>query len=174
MYHYLHQSTHWGFQSYNPQLGLIVEIFCTFLNVHEHTVSYNWIFSPRNGKRIDFSSGHSGMILSRSGALIVVSADLSDSGSNFSCVAENNAGRRVSPPATLTVFGKSHGTVGMICVYSRAHLDYMTPPCNIRHITIWSLFKNGLGPLKTKYPSNTSPPLLPSCNPGSWFCLTGS
>ncbi len=37
--------------------------------------------------------------------LIVVSARVSDSG-NFTCVAENLADVRHSPPAQLTVFGK--------------------------------------------------------------------
>ncbi len=34
----------------------------------------------------------------------------------------------------------------------RAHLDYVTQPCDIRHMTILLLFKNELGLLKTKSP----------------------
>ncbi len=49
-----------------------------------------------------------------------------------------------------------HQVLRSVCTMLRVHLDYVTQPCNIGHITIWSLFKNGLGPLKTKTPPNRS------------------
>ncbi len=55
----------------------------------------------------------------------------------------------------------------------RAHLDYLTQPYDIGHMTVWSLIKNGLGPLKTKSPPKTSP-LSPPYKPPSWFGLEGS
>ncbi len=39
----------------------------------------------------------------------------------------------------------------------REYLDYVTQPCDIRHMTIWSLFKNGSGPLMTKSQPNFFP-----------------
>ncbi len=42
-----------------------------------------------------------------------------------------------------------------------AHLDYVSQPCDIRHMTIWSLFKNGLGTLKTKFPPFPLPGIPP-------------
>ncbi len=48
----------------------------------------------------------------------------------------------------------------------RAHLDYVTQPCHIGHMTILSLFlKKGLGSLKTiSHPHNT-PPFRSPCTP---------
>ena len=43
-------------------------------------------------------------IISNEGNLLIVAAKLSDM-ANYSCVAENVANRRVSPPARLTVYG---------------------------------------------------------------------
>ncbi len=58
----------------------------------------------------------------------------------------------------------------------RAHLDYLTKPCDVGHMTIWTLFKNRLGPLKTKFPPNTSPHPTPSLESPllilSWGVLT--
>ncbi len=55
----------------------------------------------------------------------------------------------------------------------RAHLDYVTQPCDILHMTVRSLFKNGLGPLKTKSPPTHPPSLTPSRNPTPDFVLRG-
>ncbi len=43
----------------------------------------------------------------------------------------------------------------------KAHLDYGIRPCDIEHMTIWSLFEKGLGPLKKispPYPLPRYPP----------------
>ncbi len=55
----------------------------------------------------------------------------------------------------------------------RAHLDYVTQPCDIGHMIIWSLFNNELAPLKTKSPANTSPHPTPSLEPPPDFVLRG-
>ncbi len=55
----------------------------------------------------------------------------------------------------------------------KAHLHCVTQPYDIRHMTLWSLFNNGLGPLKTKSPPITSPTLpLPKIPPPD-FVLRG-
>ncbi len=51
---------------------------------------------------------------------------------------------------------------------------YLTKPCDIRHMTIWSLFKNRVGPLKTKSPPNPIPPPYPLPGTISRFCFERS
>ncbi len=70
-------------------------------------------------------SSERGLILSGSDSLIVVSARLSDSGSNFSCVAENNAGRRISEPATLTVYGRPDQYVPIVVISNYQGVLYL-------------------------------------------------
>ncbi len=56
----------------------------------------------------------------------------------------------------------------------RAHFDYVTQPCDISHMTIRSLYKYGLGPLKTKAPTQHICPTLPSpWKPPPDFVLRG-
>ena len=57
----------------------------------------------RNGVTVDPKQDPN-YIISNEGNLLIAAARLSDV-ANYSCVAENVAGRRVSPPATLTVYG---------------------------------------------------------------------
>ena len=66
----------------------------------------------RNGVPIDPSS-ESNFIVSSSGSLLILQAQLSDT-ANYSCVAANVARQRTSPPALVTVFSKyfsSHHSV---------------------------------------------------------------
>ena len=63
------------------------------------------IIEIRNGKAIDLSRDKN-YLLSGSGHLMIVSARFSDAG-NYSCRAENVAGVRNSPLATLTVYGRT-------------------------------------------------------------------
>ena len=61
------------------------------------------IFWLRNGERLDVASD-TNFIISNDGNLIVSQARLSDAG-NYSCGALNIAGRRLSDPARLSVYG---------------------------------------------------------------------
>lgn len=63
--------------------------------------SVSWL---RNGAGIDVTQ-EPNYIISNEGNLLVAAARMSDM-ANYSCVAENVAQRRVSPPARLTVYGK--------------------------------------------------------------------
>ncbi|XP_043202701.1 netrin receptor UNC5C-like isoform X2 [Amphibalanus amphitrite] len=65
----------------------------------EPTPSISW---TKNGVTIDPKQDPN-YIISKEGNLLIVAAKLSDM-ANYSCVAENVANRRVSPPARLTVF----------------------------------------------------------------------
>ncbi len=64
----------------------------------------------------------------------------------------------------------------VLYLYLRPHLDYVTQSYDIGHMTVWSLFKNGLGPLKTKFPTFTTPHPTPSLETPllflSWGVLT--
>jgi len=62
------------------------------------------VFWQKDGERIDVEADIN-FIISHEGSLIVNQARLSDSG-NYSCGAVNIAGRRLSDPATLTVYRK--------------------------------------------------------------------
>ena len=59
----------------------------------------------RNGLPIEPKKEGSNLIVSNEGHLLVVQARLADMG-NYTCVAENVAGRRLSDTAVLTVLGK--------------------------------------------------------------------
>lgn len=60
----------------------------------------------RNGVVVEPKKEGSNLIVSSEGHLLVVQARLADMG-NYTCVAENVAGKRVSDTAVLTVLGKS-------------------------------------------------------------------
>ncbi len=49
----------------------------------------------------------------------------------------------------------------------------MTQPCDAIHMTVWPLFKNGLGPLKTKSPPYIPPPFPTPLIPPPDFVLRG-
>ncbi|KAF0301460.1 Netrin receptor UNC5C [Amphibalanus amphitrite] len=70
----------------------------------EPTPSISW---TKNGVTIDPKQDPN-YIISKEGNLLIVAAKLSDM-ANYSCVAENVANRRVSPPARLTVFAVDGG-----------------------------------------------------------------
>ncbi len=56
-------------------------------------------------------------------------------------------------PATSKGTSSCTGTLLAVCFWKfpfRARLHYVTQTCNVRDMTIWSLFNNELGPLKTK------------------------
>ncbi len=53
---------------------------------------------------------------------------------------------------------------------TRAHLDYVTQPCDIWHMAILSLFKWVRTP-QDKIPSQHIPHPTPSLEPSSWLCL---
>ena len=59
----------------------------------------SWI---KDGRKI--AEDEDGIIVTTEGHLIIVSARLTDSG-NFTCVAENLAGSRRSPPAEIVIYG---------------------------------------------------------------------
>ena len=59
----------------------------------------SWI---KDGRKI--AEDEDGIIVTTEGHLIIVSARLTDSG-NFTCVAENLAGMRRSPPAEIVIYG---------------------------------------------------------------------
>ena len=59
----------------------------------------------RNGVVVEPKKEGSNLIVSSEGHLLVVQARLADMG-NYTCVAENVAGKRVSDTAVLTVLGK--------------------------------------------------------------------
>lgn len=60
----------------------------------------------RNGVPVETrkESSSSGLIVSGEGHLLIAQARLADMG-NYTCVAENVAGKRLSDTAVLTVFG---------------------------------------------------------------------
>ena len=60
----------------------------------------SWI---KDGRKL--AEDEDGIIVTTEGHLIIVSARLTDSG-NFTCVAENLAGSRRSPPAEIVIYGE--------------------------------------------------------------------
>lgn len=60
----------------------------------------------RNGVPVEPKKEGSNLIISSEGHLLVVQARLADMG-NYTCAAENVAGRRLSDTAILTVLGTS-------------------------------------------------------------------
>ena len=62
------------------------------------------VYWLRNGATLEPDTN---IIVSSEGHLLVSQARLQDT-ANYTCVAENIAARRISDPALLTVFGKSH------------------------------------------------------------------
>jgi len=74
------------------------------LNKRTHDARCVQVFWLKNGERIDVQRDIN-FIISHEGSLIVNQARLADFG-NYTCGAQNIAGRRLSESAVLTVYGQ--------------------------------------------------------------------
>jgi len=72
-------------------------------------IFYFQVFWLKNGETVDVQQERN-FIISNDGGLIINQAHLFDSG-NYTCGAQNIAGRRVGEPAVLTVYSKYRSNI---------------------------------------------------------------
>jgi len=88
------------------KLHRVISVQFSYVNLYTRfNVVGCQIFWLRNGDRLDVAAD-TNFIISNDGNLIISQARLSDAG-NYSCGAQNIAGRRLSDPARLSVFGST-------------------------------------------------------------------
>ena len=128
-----------GYLSTRPWLAFMTTAYCTVILFSVLPLVWHvQVFWLKDGERID-AERDINFIISHEGSLIVNQARLSDNG-NYTCGAQNIAGRRLSESALLSVYGQNTLHFAHVSLIMHIGIDYERrgrgtfPPKNTEHL----------------------------------------